>query len=167
MARPAIVVDENKLRQIIGDCETKKQYTTRNELWQDVAAVYGASPAWVYLRVEELGIPVKTPKGRKGRQKGEKVATGVKIPRSVKFEKNQEIVKSFGLLEQTIKQEQKGRFLPIFQRVKAGSMKAAVKLKCLDCSNFQPIEIKNCPCTDCPLYAFRPYQKVLTGEDDE
>jgi len=30
-----------------------------------------------------------------------------------------------------------------------------IRQKCLDCSNFQPSEVKKCPCTDCPLYAYR------------
>lgn len=34
----------------------------------------------------------------------------------------------------------------------------AMKAKCWDCTNGQRAEIKHCPCTDCPLYAFRPYK---------
>jgi hypothetical protein len=31
----------------------------------------------------------------------------------------------------------------------------AIRLKCLDCSNNQPLEVKNCTITDCPLYCYR------------
>jgi hypothetical protein len=31
----------------------------------------------------------------------------------------------------------------------------AIRLKCLDCSNNQPLEVKNCTITDCPLYYYR------------
>lgn len=31
----------------------------------------------------------------------------------------------------------------------------AIRYKCLDCTCFDPIEVKNCPCEDCPLWAFR------------
>jgi hypothetical protein len=166
MPRPAIEVNEAKLKQLIGDCESKKQYTTRSELWQDVALAYGASPAWVYQVVERLNIEVKTPKGKKGRQKGTKVASGVKVSRGVKFERSPIIKHSLLQIEAVIKQEQKGRFMPIFERMKAGSMKAAVTLKCLDCSSFQTLEIKHCPCENCPLHPFRPYQGSLSEEGE-
>lgn len=31
----------------------------------------------------------------------------------------------------------------------------AIRLKCLDCTCGQPKEVKDCPCTDCPLYDLR------------
>lgn len=31
----------------------------------------------------------------------------------------------------------------------------AIRLKCLDCTCDQPVEVRNCPCTDCPLWRFR------------
>lgn len=34
----------------------------------------------------------------------------------------------------------------------------AVKAKCLDCSNYQVQEIKECPCKLCPLWNYRPYK---------
>jgi len=33
----------------------------------------------------------------------------------------------------------------------------AIKAYCLDCSAGQKREIKNCPCTMCPLYIYRGY----------
>ena len=31
----------------------------------------------------------------------------------------------------------------------------AIRAKCFDCTDGQPIEVKFCPVTDCPLYPFR------------
>lgn len=31
----------------------------------------------------------------------------------------------------------------------------AIRAKCLDCSVYQPKEVKNCTCTDCSLYPYR------------
>ena len=45
------------------------------------------------------------------------------------------------------------------------SLRAAVNSKCLDCSNWQRIEIKECPIVTCPLHLYRPYQQK--GVDDE
>jgi hypothetical protein len=37
---------------------------------------------------------------------------------------------------------------------------AAIKSKCLDCTNWQYLEVRFCTALDCPLWAYRPYQKV-------
>lgn len=39
-----------------------------------------------------------------------------------------------------------------------GNAKAAIKLKCLDCTCYQQEEIRNCPMLECSLYMLRPYQ---------
>ena len=47
----------------------------------------------------------------------------------------------------------------------------AIKLKCLDCSTYNILEIKECPVKNCPLYPFRqgnnPFRKKkeLSEED--
>ena len=38
----------------------------------------------------------------------------------------------------------------------------AIRLKCLDCSCYQPGEIKHCQVNNCPLYLFR-FRKNQTG----
>ena len=45
----------------------------------------------------------------------------------------------------------------------------AIRAFCLDCCGGRKNEVKQCPCTDCPLYPFRmgknPYRKLnLTDE---
>ena len=31
----------------------------------------------------------------------------------------------------------------------------AIRNKCLDCSYFQPKEVRECACVDCPIYPYR------------
>ena len=31
----------------------------------------------------------------------------------------------------------------------------AIRAKCLDCCVYQPQEVRLCPCTECPLWAYR------------
>lgn len=38
------------------------------------------------------------------------------------------------------------------------SLRLAINGKCWDCANAQIEEIRQCPITDCTLYAVRPYQ---------
>jgi len=45
-----------------------------------------------------------------------------------------------------------------YDRALAGSKAAGIRLKCLDCMNWQAVEIRNCPIVACPLYVSRPYR---------
>lgn len=54
----------------------------------------------------------------------------------------------------------KGAFRKVWDKAMLGaSLRACVKAKCLDCSNWQKDEIKDCQCPACALYEVRPYVK--------
>ncbi len=151
----------------------KTQFTKRQPLWEAVALAYASqkqlasvSPVWVYLRVEELGLKVKTPKGKKGRVAGSSPVIGERTTRGEKFAKDNGAVAFFARMEGIIKKEQKGRFLPLLEKARGGSVKALVKLKCLDCANWQTNEVKHCQCLDCPLLIIRPYQTTKEEVED-
>ena len=38
------------------------------------------------------------------------------------------------------------------------SRTAAIKAMCLDCTNWQRVEITNCPIETCPIWLYRPYR---------
>lgn len=164
MGRPSININKQTLTEIIQQCEKSQTYKNHSQLFKDVAQKYATlmktpiTPALIYLRVNEWEIPVTTPKGRKGRQKGEAIPSGVRKARGTKFAESDIARQSLALLKQEVKSEQNGRFLPIYNKLQNGSMQAAIKLKCLDCTNYQTEEIKHCPCTSCSLFLFRPYQ---------
>ena len=50
-----------------------------------------------------------------------------------------------------------GVFLRAFS---GGSRKAAVTAKCIECCVFQPAEVAACRIEGCPLWRYRPYQRV-------
>lgn len=54
------------------------------------------------------------------------------------------------------------KYKSLVDRAREGSLTAAIKLKCLDCSCWQPDEIRHCPCVECSLFPLRPYQKKET-----
>lgn len=43
----------------------------------------------------------------------------------------------------------------------------AIRAKCLECSNGQIIEVRLCPCTDCPLYEYRFGKRPGTVEKNK
>ncbi len=45
------------------------------------------------------------------------------------------------------------------------SMRAAINSKCLDCSNWQATQIKDCSAPNCPLYEYRPSESNLARQE--
>ncbi len=45
--------------------------------------------------------------------------------------------------------------------------KAAIKIKCLQCSNYTVAEVRYCPIVICALHAIRPYQRSAAGESED
>jgi len=51
--------------------------------------------------------------------------------------------------------------------IKGKSLRAATKAQCLECVCWQRKEITRCTDLGCPLYAVRPYQKIVKkGRED-
>lgn len=168
MARTKIKIDEAVLRSVIAECEQERAYTNRSMLFEDVASKYNTltdttilNAQLVYLRVNELQIELKTPKGKKGRAKGSKIEGGGKrVSRAEKFAGNLSVQGSFSDLRSSVP----AQYRPLVKKIEQGSIKAAIKLNCLSCVGFERKvdgvdQIGNCECTNCPMFCFRPYQK--------
>src|SRR5262249_44654293 len=67
--------------------------------------------------------------------------------------------------------EQRRRFdkmaLPVIDQCEKGSLTAAIKLHCLECSCFVRQEVRDCVIHWCPLYPFRPYQKLTSRNPND
>lgn len=181
MARTSVAVDRAKLIFSIAEVEKNGALVNRSVLHTKVAEYYNGvvidspkiTPAIVGLRIKEWNINVTTPVGKRGRQAGVSMtpeqkallANRTRTTRSEKFAKNPEIKAALQDLKSEIgSSKESSLYLPLVDKICGGSMKAAVKLMCLTCSNFQRNEVKECGATNCPLYAFRPFQN--TAEND-
>lgn len=182
MAKPMTEVDRTKLVTAIRKAEENGPLKNLDALWVAACAIYNASnppkeitKSVVMLRAKDWNLETKTKPGKKGRQAGvplsdeQKAAMqagrGARKPRAEKFAADPVLQEGFKQLRRTTPE----RWKPLVDKLtQQGSMRAAVALKCLDCSAHQPVEIKLCTCTDCPLYAFRPYKgKPEAGEVEE
>jgi len=146
-------VDKTKLIRIIENIENKQIPKNRSELYGLVAKEYNedkVTPSVVMLRISEWNIPVKTPKGKRGRQ------PGVKIERKPREDKFKDPKIQSGLKD--LKKEAGEKYNKTVDRIGKGSMKSAIKMKCLDCSGYDKKEVKNCTVYNCSLYPFRPYK---------
>ena len=169
-------VDRKALKASILAVESNGPKSNRTALYEEVANHYNAAvnPAKflthsvVGLRIKEWKLTVETPVGKRGRsamtedQKAAMAAgRGNRRGRGEKFAANNAIVSSLNEMEKNTPE----RFLPIVEKIKAGSMSAAVRLHCLECSGFVTSEVRNCVCTSCALFAFRPYQGAVEVEE--
>lgn len=164
--RKEIKISQTLLTKVIRDLEVNGPLPNQSLLFEKAAENYNAvkekdypdiSKALVYLRVKAWGIEIQTKAGKRGRQKltPEDIAhmqqnRKTRGKRSSKFNKN-----ACAALETHFKQEAP-RFLPIVNKCNNGSLKAAVKLMCIECGGWEPSEVKQCNITSCPLWNFRP-----------
>lgn len=153
--RKKIEVDREELQKAITQVEATQELTNRTALWNAVAQTEYAknislSPQTAMLRAEQFQLNISTPKGLRGRAPG-----SGPVPRRPKSQRvSLEVV--------TL---QKKNFFdeslhPIVDKAASGSMKAAIKLKCIDCCAGSKLEVALCTITTCPLWGFRPYKRV-------
>ena len=155
MSRKEIPCDERRLREAIADLEHGGPLENLNKLHiaaanRMVEAGYPlVTPAIVMLRIKGWNIPTKTVKGKRGRAIGS--GPVVRKPRE-----SGKLVRLFNYVPD--------KYRKLVKRIEAGSLKAAIKLKCMDCQGFETSApgltqiIRECPCTDCPLHSVRPYR---------
>jgi|ETNvirenome_6_85_1030632.scaffolds.fasta_scaffold33918_4 hypothetical protein len=145
----------------------KKSGIGKTEFYGLVAKNYGqrvdgnenyVSIGWVQQAIKrhKLTIDIESQKGMHT-QTGEhaekmRQARGKRTSRAEKFAANPAIVEAHKNLRQTFPTKQK----VVDKIVNDGSLKAAVALKCWDCSGGLSSEVSSCVLNNCPLWAFRP-----------
>lgn len=166
--RKAIEVSEQQLTEairMVESAQTDGKFPNRSQLWIAVENTEWAKQcnprpltAQVAMNLaKEFGIEISTPVGKRGREKGQGPVrtsgprTRKGIPADIVDELKKEFDKS---MEKTVIKASKG------------SLKAAIKLKCLDCCGNVRKEVALCTVTGCSLFSFRPYKhkESLTKE---
>jgi hypothetical protein len=161
--RASVEVDEDLFKKSVEEAEKDGPLANRTLLWAKVAEIYNnilpaspITPSIVYLRVGSLGLTLKTEKGKRGNGN----LTGANRPvgrsRRSKFEKSPIARQSIAAMRQMLINNDAERYMPLVDRIARGSMKAAVRLNCLQCVAFNPREVGLCGCVECPFFAFRP-----------
>lgn len=154
--RKAIQIDALALQNTIREVETSNTIGNRSQLWAAVEATEWAktrSPRPLTAQVamnlaKKFNLNIATPLGKKGREKGSGPIPGAgrkkkTLPPDVVVALNKIVP---------------AEFHKIVEKAAGGSMKAAVKLKCLDCTGYQMKEVRECELKDCSLWSFRPYK---------
>lgn len=159
--RKPIVIDQREMQAVVSKCESESSFKNRTELWNAIAATEWArtmqprplTAQVAMIKADELGIEIKTPKGLRGRAKGSApINTGGRKKKVFSAEQRDALISGIPL-------DQREKLIKTIDRACNGSMKAAVKLKCLDCTNWQKQEVADCTIVDCSLHSFRPYKR--------
>lgn len=151
MARVKLTVDKDEYQKLIDELEAAQTFSCLQELWTAVAATEWAKTRHVRplsdqvaaIRAKELGIVLKTVRGRKEDHH---------VPRGP-------VVIAPAAVAEVVAMMPAEPTASVKKKIAKGSLRMAIKLKCLDCSNFQKKEVRNCPVTSCPLWAVRPFQE--------
>lgn len=167
--RKPIEINREEFQVVIRELEEKNVFPNRSALWAvlehtEWARTRSPRPLTAQvamMKAEEFGLEIKTEKGKRGRTKGEKP------PASSGRRK-----KSFSLpmLESGVPVEEREKLAKTLEKAANGSLKARIKLNCLNCTNWQPVEVRMCEARNCPMWDVRPYKdakKLETGTDLE
>lgn len=174
MSRRVIPVNRSELANAIKKAEANGPLQNLNCLWKQAASFYNDDYAIpneldiitfsvVALRVKEFSIPYITVAGKKGRVGGVPRTGEIKrVPRSEKFKNDPVAAQAF----QDMKNKTPKSFVDLADKIiDTGSMKLAIKMNCLQCTNYQRAEIRDCDITRCVMWNFRPFQGKSTDGD--
>jgi len=162
--RKPIVINAHELQEQINQLEAERTFANRSELWAAIELTPWALAQQprplkgqvAMLKAKEYNLNIKTAVGKRGREKGcGPIPGGGRKKRKMNEE-------SLLLLKTGIPKENREKLEKVMAKVEGGSMKAAIKLKCLDCCNWVPSEISACEIKGCSLWNFRPYKKSAT-----
>ncbi len=156
--RKPIEIDKSEFQACVSELESQKTFSNRTELW---AAVENS--AWAKTRIprpltaqvallkaEEFELEIKTVKGKKGKSKGcGPVSSGGRKKKVFSIEN----------IRKGIPLEERSSLEKTLNRAANGSLKARVKLMCMDCTNWQKKEVAICENNQCPLHDVRPYKR--------
>ena len=174
MAKTATPVNKESLVAAINEAEKNGPLKNQSVLWKEAAKLYNEvfkddifkaiSHSVVMLRARDWDVEIKTPAGRRGgpltdeHKAAMAAGRGSRTSRSEKFASNDSVQEAFAAMQQMLETNDASRFSSLVDKIKKGSMRAAVQLNCLQCCAFQTKEVRLCGCQECPLWAFRPYQ---------
>jgi hypothetical protein len=161
MGRTKVQVKSEELKEAIKLAEANGPFNTRQELAIKVASSQWAldnniTTSVVITRIVEFNLDslIKTKKGKRGRQVGGKLSEQHKaamISGRGKKVVDQEWLKA-------MRETTPAPYLPLIDKIEHGSLKASIHLHCLECTNYNKGEIRNCNIISCSNFGRRPYK---------
>jgi hypothetical protein len=167
-------MNREELQRAVSELEAAQSFPHRRALWQALAETSWArarrlTPDALRSRAARLGIRIATPPAAHRLDATPQGVVGEAARRAdgppgdssgppVRASSGRHRKKRPSVPLHALRAEVPAKFRHLVGRVEAGSLPAAVHLKCLECSAWQPAEIRLCAVTGCPLYHWRPHQ---------
>lgn len=151
MGRKPLDIKPQTLQDAINSAEANGALANLSVLWNTVGTNLGISSTSIKNLVEKNNLTYQTKAGAKGRVAGQGMPAATnRVSRAVKYGTTAGR-KHINAVRQAIPGRDK-----LVDRLAKGSMKAAIRLMCIDCTCGMVGEITNCPIISCPLWNFRP-----------
>jgi hypothetical protein len=159
-------IDRDEFQRVVTDLESGHTFPNPTALWKALEATDWAkmqqprplTASVANTRAKELGIQFKTAPAKKGlgglTEEQRAAMQAARKNRKPRAEKMKAFASTFAEMRKRVPE----RFLPAVDQAEKGSLRAAIKLTCLECTAYQPGEIKLCTITACALFPHRPYQ---------
>lgn len=169
--RKPIEVSKEGLQKAIAELEASQTFPNRSALWLAVENSEFAKSCQprplkgqvAMLKAEEFNLEIKTPKGLRGKTKGSgPVVGGGRKKKVFSFENVEKVLKAIPTRSTEPSDSScvtRETLAKTIEKFRSGSLKAAVKLMCLSCSNWSKKEVRVCNIQSCPLHLFRPYKQ--------
>lgn len=183
MGRRTKEVDKDLLQQALNQAENGRALKNLDTLWKKAVKIYNKSGppeeitfSVVSLRAKQWNLEHITKAGKRGRAAGTKLSAEQKeamqagrTSRADKFQNDPDKAESCRQIlaegEKMDRIRHTDRFSNLAQKVVGGSMRAAVQMKCLECSSYQSSEVRRCHIQGCPLWPF--LQRNLSEAESE
>ncbi len=156
--RTKIHVDKVELIEEISRIENDRTFPNRAALYEAVSVGVWAhshakplTSAIIGLRMKEYSIEPNTPKGKRGRTFGPLTEEQKK---AMQAGRRKRVAKPLPELRIVTPENRMG----LVEKIEAGSKASALKLMCLQCTDYHVTEIKHCPIVSCPLHSIRAYK---------
>lgn len=175
--KKTIEFDQALLTQILNTLEEEQTFSNLNILYEAALKKYcfagglnstRLTTALINLRVQKWQLTLKTKPGKRGRKaSGDGTTKVVTVTRKIPVDKDllaplRAEIKKNGYSTKTERESVKHwKNVKLVDGIAAGSIKAAVKLNCLQCMNFDKAEVRSCDNNTCAFWAIRPYKKEL------
>jgi len=158
--RKPIEYDKTAIQASIRELEKNGPLRNRSELWAALATRHSVSVATIAKWAN--GLEIQTPLGRRGGEGGDfGRSKGIK-PRAAKTRKGMSEAAGLYILNNLpsyTTDQVRAKVNLLVNKAQAGSAKAALQLRCLDCVNYQTEEMRECGQENsCSLYHLRPYK---------
>lgn len=153
--RPSIILTKEDLQEQINLAEDSREFTNISSLCEFIentnwaktrlnsaGNIQALKKQVIYSRIKEWELTHKTIVNKRS-EKAVKIVK-VKLSDFKKPELNYSDVPE--------------KYLALAKKAEKSKV-AAIKFKCLDCSYFQPKEVRDCLVVNCPLYLHRPFQR--------